>query len=170
MKHIFVDEVGEAITIAIEGQAMERMRAHTQEGYPDEAWGILFESPDGQVVRTMTNVQNALHAEDPEQYPRDAKIAYAAEPQELMKANRDGDRPGWRIAVFYHSHPEHEAYFSATDKSRALWGGSVEMGPAYPGAIYMVFSVYAQKAGDVKAFAWDDDASDFLEIGFEVQA
>ena len=169
MKRLFVDDVG-AITIAIERQAMERMRAHTREGYPDEAWGILFESPKGQVVRPMTNVQDALHAENPGQHPRDAKTAYAAEPQELMQANRDGERPGWRIAVFYHSHPEDAAYFSATDKSRALWGGSVEMGPAYPGAVYMVFSVDAQAVRDVKAFAWDDDASDFLEIGFEVRA
>ena len=116
--------MGAAITI--ERQAMETMREHARAGYPHEAWGIVFESPEGQVVRTMTNVQNALHAGDPEQHPRDAKTAYAPDPQELMEANRDGDRPGWRIAVFYHSHPEHDAYFSDTDKTRALWGGSVD--------------------------------------------
>jgi len=156
--------------IAIERQALESMRAHVREEYPDEAWGILFESPEGQVVRSMTNVQNALHEEDPEQHPRDAKTAYAPDPQELMQASRDGDRPGWRMAVFYHSHPEHDAYFSATDTKRALWGGSVEMGPAYPGVIYVVFSVDAHTVGDVKAFAWDDDASEFLEVAFEVLA
>lgn len=162
--------MGAANTITIERQAMEMMRAHAREGYPDEAWGIVFESPDGHVTRRMSNVQNALHAADPEQHPRDARTAYAPDPRELMDANRDGDRPGWRIAVFYHSHPEHDAYFSATDKTRALWGGSVDMGPAYPGAIYIVLSVYERTVGDVKAFAWDDAAADFLQIGLDVRA
>jgi proteasome lid subunit RPN8/RPN11 len=153
-----------SIPIVIDPAAMAVMRAHAEEGFPDESWGILFETPDGQVVRRMTNIQNRLHAEDPVAHPRDARTAYAPEPQELMEANRDGDQPGWQIAIFYHSHPGHGAYFSDTDKSRALWGGSVEMGPAYPGAVYVVLSVYGRVVGDVKAFAWDDDKADFLEV------
>jgi proteasome lid subunit RPN8/RPN11 len=156
-------------SIGISAAAMGAMRAHAEEGYPDESWGILFESPDGEIARRMTNVQNALHAEDPERHPRDARTAYAPDPQELMEANRDGDRPGWRIAVFYHSHPEHDAYFSDTDKTRALWGGDVAMGPAYPGACYVVLSVRARATCDVKAFAWDEAAADFREIGLEVR-
>ena len=31
------------------------------------------------------------------------------------------DEPGWRIALFYHSHPQHDAYFSPTDKAQALY-------------------------------------------------
>lgn len=150
--------------IAIEHAAMDAMRAHAEEGYPDESWGIVFDTPDGQLVRPMTNVQNRLHAADPARHPRDARTAYAPDPEELMAANRDGDRPGWRIAVFYHSHPEHGAYFSDTDKTRALWDGSPEMGPAYPGVVYVVLAVSGRAVGDVKAFAWDEEAADFPEI------
>jgi [CysO sulfur-carrier protein]-S-L-cysteine hydrolase len=113
----------------------------------------------------MTNIQNRLHAEDPEAHPRDARTAYQMEPRELLEVNRDGDRPGWRIVLFYHSHPSHDAYFSATDKARALWGdpeGDAE--PSYPGVAYIVISVYDRAVRDAKAYAWDEAARDFREI------
>ena len=48
--------------IAIEAQAMEAMREHAEEAFPEECCGALLAGPDGQVVRPMTNIQNRLHA------------------------------------------------------------------------------------------------------------
>jgi proteasome lid subunit RPN8/RPN11 len=152
--------------LVIDARAMEAMRAHAEEAFPEECCGVLFATPEGPLVRRMTNVQNRLHAADPENHPRDARTAYQMEPRELFEVNRDGDRPGWRIVLFYHSHPSHDAYFSPTDRARALWGDADDAPePAYPGVAYLVLSVYERAVRAAKAYAWDEEARDFREIG-----
>ena len=156
--------------IEIETSALEAMHAHAVEGFPEEVCGVLFANANGQVVRRMTNVQNALHAADPVANPRDARTAYQFDGAELLDVTRQGDEPGWRIVLFYHSHPQHGAYFSDTDKSRALFGGEVELGPAFPGVAYLVISVYDRVVRDRKTFAWDEGAEDFVETPFGAPA
>ena len=156
--------------IAIDSDALTAMHAHAVEGFPEEVCGVLLEGPDGQIVRRMQNVQNALHAADPVANPRDARTAYQFDAAELLEVTRQGDAPGWRIVLFYHSHPQHGAYFSDTDKARALFGGEVELGPAFPGVAYLVISVYDRAVRDRKCFAWDEAAQDFLETPFRSEA
>jgi proteasome lid subunit RPN8/RPN11 len=152
--------------IEIETTALDAMHAHAAEGFPEEVCGVLFASPTGQVVRRMTNVQNALHAADPATNPRDARTAYQFDGAELLDVTRQGDEAGWRIVLFYHSHPQHDAYFSDTDKVRALFGGEVDLGPAFPGVAYLVISVCDRVVRDRKTFAWDEAAQDFVETPF----
>ena len=154
--------------LTLEREALAVMRTHAEEAFPEECCGVVFASPDGQVVRRMTNIQNRLHAADPVSHPRDARTAYYFDDQELFEVVKTGERPGWRIVLFYHSHPQHRAYFSATDKARALWGGEIEMGPAHPGVAYLVVSVYERAVRDVRAYVWDESARDFLEMPFSV--
>jgi len=149
--------------IEVDARAMAAMREHAEEAFPEECCGALLAGPDGQVVRRMTNIQNRLHAADPAAHPRDARTAYQMEPRELLEVNRDGDRAGWRIVLFYHSHPSHGAYFSPTDKARALWGEGEDAEPAYPGVAYAVLSIYERTLRDAKAYAWDESARDFVE-------
>jgi proteasome lid subunit RPN8/RPN11 len=155
--------------IEIETQALEAMHAHAVEGFPEEVCGVLLAGPTGQSVRRMRNVQNDLHAADPAANPRDARTAYQFDAAELLEVTRQGDAPGWRIVLFYHSHPQHGAYFSETDKARALFGGEVELGPAFPGVAYLVISVYDRVVRDRKTFAWDEPAQDFVETPFEAR-
>ena len=155
--------------IAIDAQAMEEMHGHAVAGFPEEVCGVLLVSPQGQVVRRMTNVQNALHAADPVANPRDARTAYQFDAAELLAVTRQGEAAGWRIVLFYHSHPQHGAYFSETDKARALFGGEVELGPAFPGVAYLVISVYDRAVRDRRLFAWDEAANDFLETAFDLR-
>lgn len=153
-----------ATMLSIDERVLAAMRTHAEEGFPEECCGVVFATPEGQLVRRMTNVQNRLHAADPVAYPRDARTAYQMDPRELFEVNRDGDQPGWRILLFYHSHPSHGAYFSDTDKARALWGEPPDAEPAYPGAVYVVLSVYDRAVRDVKGYAWNDATRDFVEI------
>jgi adenylyltransferase/sulfurtransferase len=156
--------------IAIAPQALDAMHAHAVEGFPEEVCGVLLASPAGQIVRRMRNVQNDLHSADPVANPRDARTAYQFDAAELLEVTRQGDVDGWRIVLFYHSHPQHGAYFSDTDKARALFGGEVELGPAFPGVAYLVISVYDREVRDRKVFAWDEAREDFLETPFEAAA
>ncbi len=63
------------------------------------------------------------------------------------------------------SHPDHAAYFSAEDRARAVIEDWDE--PIYPDAAYIVISVMAGEAGDIKAFVWDDDTREFVEQDVE---
>ena len=152
--------------IAIDAKALAAMHAHAEEGFPEEVCGVLFATPNGQVVRRMQNVQNALHAADPVTNPRDARTAYQFDGAELLEVTRQGDEPSWQIVLFYHSHPQHGAYFSDTDKTRALFGGEIDLGPAFPGVADLVISVYDRVVRDRKTFAWDEAAQDFVETLF----
>jgi proteasome lid subunit RPN8/RPN11 len=156
--------------IEIEREALEAMHTHAAEGFPEEVCGVLLATPHGQVGRRMKNVQNSLHAADPAANPRDARTAYQFDAAELLEVTRQGEVDGWRIVLFYHSHPQHGAYFSDTDKARALFGGEVELGPAFPGVAYLVISVYDRVVRDRKVFAWDAAAEDFVETPFETTA
>jgi len=150
--------------LTVEPSVLAAMRAHAEETYPEECCGVVFATPTGQLVRRMTNVQNRLHAADPVANPRDARTAYNFDSRELFEVNRQGDQPGWKILVFYHSHPDHgaAAYFSPTDKAQALTQWEPQE-PTYPDTFWVVFAVCDGAVTDGKAFAWDEAARDFVE-------
>ena len=157
--------------IEIGAGVMDEMRKHAVEGFPEEVCGVVFASPDGQVVRRLKNVQNELHAQDPEQNPRTATTAYCMDSRELFEIEKQAREPGWSIAIFYHSHPQHDAYFSPTDKGQASYTDPIDgtRGPNYPGATWMVVSVYDREVRDAQAYVWDDAAQDFVASPFTVK-
>jgi len=133
------------------------------EEYPDECCGVILGNPQhggDDIVLRCTNIQNQLHENDPQNYPRDAKTAFNIESAELLKIENKARTNGWIIKTFYHSHPEHDAYFSDEDKKMALaeWGE-----PWYPDATHLVISVYNGEIRDQALFAWDSDKSKFIE-------
>src|SRR5438477_467634 len=155
------------------GQAMERLRlaraalddmlAHARATHPEECCGAVLELGGRDVVRRFTNVQARLHREDPAAHPRNAETAYTPEPKELFAALREGEAPGARVKVFYHSHTRVGAYFSGEDRARAMFGDE----PAYPEVTYVVVSD-SRTPGEARAFRWDEGARDFVEVPIEV--
>ncbi len=158
--------------IEIAAQALEAMHAHAVEGFPEEVCGVVFATPTGHVVRRLRNIQNDLHAQDPEQFPRTAATAYHMDSRELYEIERQAREPGWRIHVFYHSHPQHDAYFSPTDRAQASYTDPVDgsRGPTYPGTSWLVVSVYDRIVRDSKVYAWEDETRDFAPADFMVTA
>ncbi len=136
---------------------------HAIEEYPFECCGILIGHPDHErddKLFRCTNIQNKLHKMDPETYTRDARTAYNIEPRELMNILREVEDRGLQIKCFYHSHPEHDAYFSEEDKRMALY----ENQPTYPGATYLVVSVYDKKVKAQACFSWNPLQEEFAEV------
>ena len=153
------------MTFALSQVSLEAIHAHACESYPDECCGMIVERGGrGEEVVRVTNLQNQLHAQDPEQFPRTAATAYTMGP-EAAPILLDADRGKLMLRAIYHSHPEHEAYFSAEDRLQAL-GGWDE--PNYPDAAQIVYSVRSAEVRYAKAFAWDDAARDFVEISMIV--
>lgn len=155
--------------LKIKKQDLERIFAQAKAEYPAECCGILTVGADGGAsqVHPCRNIQERLHAEDPERYPRTPRTAYFIDSQELYRIVSGAEKAGGAVSGFYHSHIDCEAYFSAEDKERAMvWGE-----PAYPDAVYPVVSVQKGEVVGYKCFAWDAGAGpdgDFVEVEIDV--
>lgn len=132
---------------------------HAQDTFPEECCGAILTNAKGEEVRRITNIQNAMHEKDPQGYPRDATIAYFMEPKELLAVIKDTDSGKATLKAFYHSHPNHGAYFSAEDKARAMFGDE----PSYPDTAYLVISIYDREVKTIRAYVWNEQQKDFLE-------
>lgn len=138
------------------------MHRHAIEEYPYECCGIVIgkqDRDDEDILFRCTNIQNQLHEKDPQKFVRDARTAFYIDPKELMKILKEAATRNMEIKAFYHSHPDHDAYFSEEDKRMALF----EDEPAYPGARYLVVSVYDGKVKSQAMFAWNSVTKVFEE-------
>jgi [CysO sulfur-carrier protein]-S-L-cysteine hydrolase len=145
--------------ISFGAHTLEAICRHAQEAFPEECCGAILTTASGEVVRRITNVQDAMHAKDPQTYPRDATIAYVMEPKELLAVLKEADSGQATLKAFYHSHPNHDAYFSAEDKRLAMFGDE----PSYPDTVYVVISIYDRDVKTLRAYAWDDSVKGFAE-------
>jgi proteasome lid subunit RPN8/RPN11 len=139
---------------------MAQVQAHAVAEYPAECCGVLLirsETPSARVLMPCRNIQDELHAKDPERHPRNSRTAYFIDPKDLLAVGRR-EAQGYAVAVIYHSHIDAGAYFSPTDRRNALIDGE----PAYPGALYVVLSVSAGQVVDCRAFGWDPELRDFV--------
>ena len=95
--------------IRIESEPWAAMVAHARQAYPDECCGAMLGSAgDGaKTVRAAMPLENAFEG------PRATR--YELRPQDLMAADRAARERGLELIGIYHSHPDCDAYFSATD-------------------------------------------------------
>ncbi len=129
--------------------------------YPNEGCGFLIGTASGEATRfiPVENIQDALHERDPIRFPRTAKTAYMMDPRRQEAIFVEAEKAGDRVLAIVHSHPDHDAYFSAEDRAMAApWGE-----PLLPGLAYIVISVYKGAVKEVKIYSWDKPSADFAE-------
>src|SRR5215813_12459535 len=143
--------------IHLQAHTWDAICRHAQDTFPEECCGAILTNAKSEEVRCITNIQNAMHEKDPQGYPRDATIAYFMEPKELLAVIKDTDSGKAVLKAFYHSHPNHGAYFSAEDRARAMFGDE----PSYPDTAYLVISIYDREVRVIRAYVWD--GKDFVE-------
>jgi proteasome lid subunit RPN8/RPN11 len=147
--------------VRIDEATLAELRTHALETYPDECCGAVVTDADGrrEVIR-MRNVQDEMHAQDPDRFPRPARTAYYPDSADLKAALDRAESPGHVLTAFYHSHPDHDAYFSEEDVAQATPFGE----PSYPRAAQIVISVYGTEVRAVKAFSWSEPDETFVAI------
>ena len=143
-------------------EALQEIYAHARRDYPSEACGIVYgprDRPSAEQATACTNIQDRLHAEDPERFTRDARTAYNLDARDLFALQKSlrGDSPA---KIVYHSHVEVGAYFSETDQAAAVFDGE----PAYP-VEYVVVDVWTDGLRGAKQFCWDPEQKQYVEIG-----
>ena len=165
----------ETKVLELQSKTLDQIHAHAKVEFPDECCGIILSDGAREFVRECRNIQNERHAEDSDMYPRNARTAYLIDPNDLIRVHKEAETKNRQVKAFYHSHPNHDAYFSEKDKADAMaWDE-----PVYPGAAYVVVSVYGtleewaiRKQCDAayvqvkitKTFAWNEADTDFVEV------
>lgn len=156
--------VKETEVLELQTETLDQIYAHAKVEFPDECCGIILSDGTREFVRECRNIQNERHAEDPDTYPRDARTAYLIDPNDLIRVHKEAETQNRPIKALYHSHPNHDAYFSDKDKADATaWDE-----PVYPGAVYIVISIYDHEVKATKAFAWNETDMDFEEVPIEM--
>ena len=147
--------------VRISGSVIDAIRAHCVQDYPAECCGLVTECPKGkQQVWRCRNIQDDLHQRDPRAHPRTSRTAYRMDDMQVQRVLRDTELAGSRLAAFYHSHIDCDAYFSQEDRVAAMFAEE----PTFPGVSYLVFSINEGRVGGQVAFRHDDSARTFIRV------
>lgn len=132
----------------------------------EEACGYL-EGPESDpllcdVAVELENLANKYHQVDPEAHPRTGREYFKVNSRKFERAIAEGNERKRPLKVFFHSHLDCGAYFSAEDAaSMTLDGGE----PTYELA-YLVTAVDRGEVTAHKLFIWDGGTRRFVEAPF----
>ena len=144
-----------------------QMSEHATKIFPEECCGIVLEKDGHQIVKTCRNIQDEKRQEDSTGTEKTAETAYHIHHDDLFDVmDRLVRREGYEILAIYHSHPRVKAYFSPTDRSRAVYVWDNKEEPIHPGVSYVVISVFPDGVKDMKVFHWDENESEFVESAY----
>lgn len=146
--------------------SLDAIIAQGEREFPYECCGFIIGDAAVEEVRPIANIQNRKHAEDPEAFVRDARTAFLMEPKEHLAVMNEVDRRKLALKIVYHSHPDHDAYFSPTDRAAACSFDPSE--PDYRETAYVVMSIRSGKFVRAAAFVWDAAKKEFAETALEV--
>ena len=153
--------------VTIQRASFDAIVAQAEREFPNECCGFIIGDGSSEEVRPIANIQNRKHAEDPKAFPRDARTAFLMEPKEHLAVLNEIDRRKLGLRIVYHSHPDHDAYFSPTDRAQACSFDPSQ--PDYPDTAYVVLSIRAARFNRAAAFLWDPTAGEFAERSLEVE-
>ena len=148
-------------TVTIARGTLDQMVAQAEREFPFECCGFVIGDDAVEEVRPIINTQNDRHSEDPARFSRDGRTAFLMDPQGLLAVLNEIDRRKLGVKIIYHSHPDHDAYFSATDRAQACSFDPSE--PDYPDIAYIVMSVQEGKFARAVVFVWDAERKYFAE-------
>lgn len=99
--------------VRVSAEALAAIRSEASRAYPNEGCGALLGPEDGDVREAipLPNVEN--------EKPR---VRFTVSPQDYMSVEEKADARGLKLLGFWHSHPDHPARPSETDRKYA-WEG-----------------------------------------------
>lgn len=112
----------------------------------------------------LENLANKYHAADPENHPRTGREYFKINALKFQRSIDRGTGEGRPVKVFFHSHLDCGAYFSAEDAASMTMGGTA--GPTFELA-YLVTAVDRGEVTAHRLFIWDDGTRGFVEAPFE---
>jgi proteasome lid subunit RPN8/RPN11 len=133
---------------------LEKILAHGRRGYPFEVCGVLLGPPaDPGRVSEVVPVDNR-ETEQP-------RVRYQIAPEDLIRIQRTSRERGLDVVGFYHSHPDHPARPSETDRRIAAEGLS-------DGVFHVVVGVAGGEDAVPSAWVFRDARQAFDEEPLEI--
>jgi proteasome lid subunit RPN8/RPN11 len=134
----------------------DAIAAHARSGYPHEICGVLVGTARDGVVRVaravpVTNRETERPA-----------VRYQIAPEDLLDVQRSERAEGLDIVGYYHSHPDHPARPSETDRRIAAEGLS-------DGVVHIVCGVAGGQDTAATAWRFRDATQAFEEEPFELE-
>lgn len=121
----------------------EVILSHARTCYPRECCGILLGTLEEGDLRTVTVALACRNAYEGEQTDR-----FELDPKDQFEAQRTARQQGLEVLGFFHSHPDCDAYFSATDLANS-----------WPWYSNVVVSIRQGVFSQARAFRANDDQS-----------
>lgn len=112
----------------------------------------------------LENLANKYHEVDPEGHPRTGREYFKINARKFERAVSEGAASGRPVKVFFHSHLDCGAYFSAEDAASMTMGGDGD--PSYE-LSYLVTAVDKGEVTAHRLFVWDGAVRSFVEAPFE---
>jgi proteasome lid subunit RPN8/RPN11 len=136
-------------------ETVEAMLAHAREGYPFEVCGVFLgrSGPFARVEAAKPVVNRETDS------PR---VRYQIAPEDLIRIQREAREQGLEILGYYHSHPDHPARPSETDRRVAAGGLS-------DGVLHVVVGVEKGEKALPTAWVFRDATQSFEEEPLEVE-
>jgi [CysO sulfur-carrier protein]-S-L-cysteine hydrolase len=111
----------------------------------------------------LENLANKYHQADPEGHPRTGHDYFKINALKFERAIRSGLEGGRPVKVFFHSHLDCGAYFSAEDAASMTMGGTGA--PSFE-LSYLVTAVDQGQVTAHKLFIWSAASESFVEAPF----
>src|SRR5450432_68792 len=111
----------------------------------------------------LENLANKYHKVDPEGHPRTGREYFKINALKFERAIAEGVASERPVKVFFHSHLDCGAYFSAEDAASMTMGNTG--GPSHDLA-YLVTAVDKGQVTAHRLFIWDAATTSFLEAPF----
>ena len=132
--------------IRIEPEAWETMVNHAKASFPNECCGVVFGATDDGVKtgKLAVAMENA--------YKGDQADRYEINQHDLLAADEKARKQDLELIAIFHSHPDCDAYFSATDlKNSSSWYS------------FIVLSIRGGEFSHARSFLPDPEQTEALE-------
>lgn len=138
--------------LSLPNAILDAINTHAEETFPAECCGFLLGSTDGS-NRVVVEALRATNLRAEERNDR-----YEIDPAERKAAEEKAAANGLAFIGFYHSHPEHDAYFSETDlqNSEEYQWGEPWIPPTYS---YLVVSIHGGKRDHHNSYYIEEGAA-----------
>lgn len=124
------------------------------DGYPLEVCGVLL----GRKVLGVRSVEAVVPVQNRE--PESPRVRYQIAPEDLIRIQREAREAGREILGYYHSHPDHPARPSETDRQLAAWGVS-------DGVVHLIVGVEGGRTVETTAWVFQAERGGFVEEALE---
>jgi len=135
------------MSVRLTAAHLAQIRQHGEQTFPEECGGLLL----GVVEDGVRVILEVLPLANIRQDSRHNRVEL--NPLDYARAERTAAKRGWGVWGYYHSHPDHPAVPSGFDLEHAPF---IEWS-------YLIVSVRAGKAEEVRAWTVREDRSEFQE-------